>query len=199
MARTFRHVSPLVICLHGEVGTGKTVFAKSFVSEFLIDPQQQQQQEKRREESGGIVEQDVTSPTFLLDNIYKTKNKTTIHHMDLYRLKKPTKDIQRGEIIDPRLISQLGIPEVFNDGVFLIEWAERLGESFRPKKNRIDLVFRSEEQQEEQQEDLEFEEFGDHHDDDDDDDDRGSRTAFLSCSEDLNPIFFQFVETLQKQ
>lgn len=54
-----------VIALFGELGTGKTTFAKYFINSFVAD--------------------EVTSPTFNLLNLYYTEQ-FTIWHFDLYRL-----------------------------------------------------------------------------------------------------------------
>lgn len=58
----------------------------------------------------------VTSPTYLLDNIYIYAEGKTIHHFDLYRL--PTG-------CD---LNMLGIPSVFDSSLCLIEWPQRLAE-----------------------------------------------------------------------
>ncbi|HUK91156.1 MAG TPA: tRNA (adenosine(37)-N6)-threonylcarbamoyltransferase complex ATPase subunit type 1 TsaE [Blastocatellia bacterium] len=55
-----------VILLSGDLGAGKTVFAKGIAAALEIDPA------------------DVTSPSFTLVNTYKGKK--TLHHADLYRL-----------------------------------------------------------------------------------------------------------------
>ena len=54
-----------VILIEGEMGSGKTVFAKGFAKGL------------------GVVEQ-VTSPTFAIHNIYE--GKFTLHHFDFYRI-----------------------------------------------------------------------------------------------------------------
>ena len=53
-----------IILLYGDLGAGKTVFAKGFVSYFSND--------------------EVTSPTFTIENTYEGKIK--IFHFDLYRI-----------------------------------------------------------------------------------------------------------------
>ena len=60
------HFPGMVICLNGELGSGKTVFTKAFASAL------------------GITD-DVTSPTF---NIIKEYNngELPLYHMDVYRL-----------------------------------------------------------------------------------------------------------------
>ncbi len=54
---------PCVILLSGDLGAGKTVFAKGFVSYFVKDA-------------------DVVSPTFAIVNSYEDK----VYHFDLYRI-----------------------------------------------------------------------------------------------------------------
>lgn len=60
----------------------------------------------------------VSSPTYTLAHLYRTPS-LTIVHVDAYRLSGPA------EFLD------LGLEEEMADGVTLIEWAERLGNSFR--------------------------------------------------------------------
>ena len=57
---------------------------------------------------------EVPSPTFTLVQSYYL-NPTTVHHFDLYRLEKSEDAFE------------LGIEELFVDGISLIEWPERLG------------------------------------------------------------------------
>ena len=56
----------MVICLMGELGSGKTVFTKGFASSLE-------------------VEEDVTSPTFNIIKEYTT-GEMDLYHMDVYRL-----------------------------------------------------------------------------------------------------------------
>jgi len=65
-----------IICLHGDLGSGKTTFVKGLASAL------------------GINEESVHSPTFVLMNIYDGKKK--IYHFDLYRLKATTDILQLG-------------------------------------------------------------------------------------------------------
>lgn len=55
-----------VLCLEGELGTGKTALARAFLKHLA-------------------PEANVTSPTFNLVNVYPT-NEGPIYHVDLYRL-----------------------------------------------------------------------------------------------------------------
>jgi tRNA threonylcarbamoyladenosine biosynthesis protein TsaE len=79
-----------IILLSGTLGSGKTTFVKEFVKSMGIDD-------------------NVTSPTFSIQNIYKN-----IHHYDLYN-----KDINE-------FLSLGMLEELEKDGYHLIEWGEEL-------------------------------------------------------------------------
>jgi tRNA threonylcarbamoyladenosine biosynthesis protein TsaE len=98
-----RHLAALarpgdIIALRGDLGLGKTTFARFFVRSLM----------------GEDVE--VPSPTFNLVQTYDTPAGATLWHFDLYRLE------------DPEEAFELGIEEAFADGISLIEWPERLGD-----------------------------------------------------------------------
>ncbi len=82
-----------VYALKGNLGAGKTTFSQFFINSLS---------EK---------EQTVTSPTFNLIQIYKTK-KFDIWHCDFYRLK------------SEKEFENLGIEDAFSSAVTLIEWPE---------------------------------------------------------------------------
>ncbi|MBN4016643.1 tRNA (adenosine(37)-N6)-threonylcarbamoyltransferase complex ATPase subunit type 1 TsaE [Rhodospirillaceae bacterium AH-315-P19] len=86
-----------VIGLGGELGAGKTAFARAFI----------------HARAGGVKE-DVPSPTFTLAQIYDLAE-FPVWHFDLYRLSKAEDAVE------------LGIEDAFADGVSLIEWPGRLG------------------------------------------------------------------------
>lgn len=90
---------PQAICFFGDLAAGKTTFIKGFVAG-----------------AAGISPDLVSSPTFVLLNIYEGKG--VVFHFDLYRLKGPE------EFFD------LGFEEYW-DGLCCIEWAERI-ESILP-------------------------------------------------------------------
>lgn len=88
-----------VLALTGDLGTGKTQFAKGFVAGL-----------------GGIPET-VLSPTFVIVHEYATPTRP-VWHLDAYRLTG-----------DPTEAATLGLDTFLNDPavVTLIEWPERLG------------------------------------------------------------------------
>ncbi len=57
---------PKVVCLNGDLGVGKTVFAKGFAKGLGID-------------------EDITSPTFTIVQSYKGID-MNLHHFDVYRI-----------------------------------------------------------------------------------------------------------------
>jgi tRNA threonylcarbamoyladenosine biosynthesis protein TsaE len=85
-----------VFLLKGDLGAGKTVFAKGLAAGL------------------GIVDADVTSPSFTLVNVHE--GRLRFYHVDLYRL-------------EAGAHQGLGLEEIFDDenAVTVIEWAERLG------------------------------------------------------------------------
>ena len=101
-----------VIFLYGEIGVGKTTFARSLINSF--------ENEKR------IKKSEVLSPTFNIVFEYKIK-KFTIKHFDLYRLKNKND------------IKNIGLFEDLEESIVLIEWPELIKDK---PNNRIDLFFK---------------------------------------------------------
>ena len=100
-----------VIFLYGEIGVGKTTFAR-----FLINNYEKEKKLKVSE---------VLSPTFNIVFEYDIK-KLTIKHYDLYRLKNDND------------IKNIGLFEDLERTITLIEWPELIKEK---PSNRIDLFF----------------------------------------------------------
>ena len=74
------HFPGMVICLNGELGSGKTVFTKAFASALGI-------------------EDDVTSPTFNIIKEYPN-GELPLYHMDVYRLEGNVDELGLDEYFD---------------------------------------------------------------------------------------------------
>ncbi len=94
-----------VFALFGELGSGKTAFARAFIN-ALPRPQEPAQAPTGPEE--------VPSPTFTLLQTYQ-RAPAPVWHFDLYRLVRPDE------------VYELGFEDALGEGIVLIEWPERLG------------------------------------------------------------------------
>ncbi len=94
-----------VIALEGELGAGKTVFAKGFAKALGIKSK-------------------IKSPTFVLMKKYNVPGAISLYHLDCYRIgdHKDLKIPELKEILDA------------SHNIVLIEWAERV-EEILPKKH----------------------------------------------------------------
>ncbi len=103
-----------LVCLYGDLGSGKTTFAQGLAEELS-------------------VKETVNSPTFLIMKKYsfskKTNKKYNLYHFDCYRIS------SYKEILD------LGWEEIINgeNNIIAIEWPEKI-EEILPKK-RLNLKF----------------------------------------------------------
>lgn len=99
----------------GDLGAGKTTLIKGIAKG-----------------AGGILEREVTSPTFSYLHIYS--GKVPIYHFDLYRLR------------NAKEFCALGFQEYLEgDGVCCIEWAERIKDLLPPHTFHICLEHEKEE------------------------------------------------------
>ena len=103
-----------IIFLYGEIGVGKTTFAKFLINGF---------QKKNKLELS-----EVTSPTFNLLNEYQIKQ-FKINHYDLFRLKSEDE------------IKNLSLFEDILNTITLIEWPELIK---KKPSNLIELIFKYE-------------------------------------------------------
>ena len=101
-----------VVFLHGEIGAGKTTFARLLINGF--------ENEKKLKKS------EILSPTFNIVFEYEIKE-FTIKHFDLYRLKNSND------------IKNVGLFENLEQSITLIEWPELI---INKPENRFDLFFK---------------------------------------------------------
>jgi len=84
-----------VICLQGDLGAGKTTFVQGVAQGW------------------GSLDS-VSSPTFILVNVYRRADQSQLFHMDAYRLDSTPE------------AEELDIDSILADGALLIEWPERM-------------------------------------------------------------------------
>lgn len=107
-----------VVALTGDLGAGKTVFARALI--------------RALGRAAGIEIDHVPSPTFTLVQLYELPA-FTLYHFDLYRLESPDE------------AWEIGIEDAFAGGVSVIEWAERIEQLLPADHIRVDLAFGAEE------------------------------------------------------
>lgn len=100
-----------VICLTGNLGAGKTAFARGFI--------------RARASRYGVEVSEVPSPTFTLVQVYELPD-GDIWHFDLFRIERPED------------VFELGIEDAVRHAICLIEWPDRLPDMTFP--SRLDLV-----------------------------------------------------------
>ena len=102
-----------IFLLSGEVGSGKTTMIKSFTKILSVN-------------------NNTSSPTFNIVNEYKDRNKNSVYHFDLYRLK---------SIND---LVEIGFEEYINSGSYcFIEWPEIADSFFKDKYISISILIKS--------------------------------------------------------
>ncbi len=83
------------ICLQGDLGAGKTTFVQGIAA-------------------GWGARDEVSSPTFVLVNIYRGTDEKKLFHLDTYRIESPAE------------AEELDLDAMFAQGPLLIEWPERI-------------------------------------------------------------------------
>lgn len=101
-----------VLALAGDLGAGKTTFARALINALLADH--------------GLPPEDVPSPTFTLVQEYPLPD-FVLYHVDLYRIEAESE------------LDELGLDDAFAEGVLLIEWPDRLGSQL--PVSRLDMDF----------------------------------------------------------
>jgi len=102
---------PLFIALKGDLGAGKTAFARAMI----------------RALPGVAEDEDVPSPTFTLVQTYDSA-KGPVWHFDLYRIEHP------GEL------RELGWDDAIDEGICLVEWPEKAGGALPADRVEIELT-----------------------------------------------------------
>jgi len=97
-----------VICLQGNLGAGKTTFVQGLAQGW------------------GSLDS-VSSPTFILVNVYRSATGEQLFHLDTYRLE----SIPEAEELD--------LDSMLTEGALIIEWPERLGTLISSQRLWINL------------------------------------------------------------
>lgn len=84
-----------VVCLIGDLGSGKTTFVQGLAAGW------------------GSLDQ-VSSPTFVLVNVYRGPDDQNLYHLDAYRLSGPVEALE------------LDLDELISNGPLVVEWADRI-------------------------------------------------------------------------
>ena len=104
-----------IVCLQGDLGAGKTTFVQGLAQGWgSLDP--------------------VTSPTFIIVNMYRRADENQLFHLDTYRLE----SAPEAEMLD--------LDEMLATGPLVIEWAERIASVLPKDRLWINLEYIAEEQ-----------------------------------------------------
>ena len=106
-----------VICLHGNLGAGKTTFVQGIAQGW------------------GSVDS-VSSPTFILVNMYRRADQRKLFHMDAYRLESTSE------------AEELDLDSMLAQGALLIEWPERMNGLIPNERLWVNLEHIDEEERE---------------------------------------------------
>ena len=103
---------PFVLCLYGDLGSGKTVFCKGFAAGL------------------GIPAKSIKSPTYTLMRKYPLK-KNHLYHFDFYRINEA----------DDLLAHDLEEIFAQKNAYIVIEWPERVEKLLPPKRINLELKY----------------------------------------------------------
>jgi tRNA threonylcarbamoyladenosine biosynthesis protein TsaE len=97
-----------VICLQGDLGAGKTTFVQGIAL-------------------GWGSQDSVSSPTFIIVNVYRRGDEARLFHMDAYRLDSTYE------------AEELDLDAMLSEGPLLIEWPERMDGLVPPERLWVNL------------------------------------------------------------
>ncbi|MHC1740352.1 MAG: tRNA (adenosine(37)-N6)-threonylcarbamoyltransferase complex ATPase subunit type 1 TsaE [Anaerolineaceae bacterium] len=104
-----------VLALTGDLGAGKTTLVQGIAQGW------------------GSVDA-VSSPTFVLVNIYRSEEGKLLHHMDAYRIQSALE------------AEDLDIDEMLASGALIVEWPERIQAALPKECLRVELAWVADEQ-----------------------------------------------------
>jgi tRNA threonylcarbamoyladenosine biosynthesis protein TsaE len=104
-----------VICLQGDLGAGKTTFVQGLAQGW------------------GTLDA-VSSPTFIIVNLYRRADGAQLFHMDAYRLE----SVPEAEELD--------MEAMLTQGPLLVEWPERIQGLIPPNRIWLEMEYLAEEQ-----------------------------------------------------
>ena len=104
-----------LVCLVGDLGTGKTTMVQGLAAGW------------------GSLDR-VSSPTFVLVNIYRRSDSLQLHHLDAYRLSGPAEAIE------------LDLEEMLIHGPMVIEWADRIDAALQKDRFLVSMKMNDETQ-----------------------------------------------------
>jgi tRNA threonylcarbamoyladenosine biosynthesis protein TsaE len=104
-----------IICLIGDLGAGKTTFVQGLAAGWgSLDP--------------------VSSPTFVIVNVYRRLDQHKLFHLDAYRLSGPAE------------ATDLDLDSMFDSGSLVIEWADIIAEALPAERLWVNLRYVDENQ-----------------------------------------------------
>jgi tRNA threonylcarbamoyladenosine biosynthesis protein TsaE len=106
-----------VICLQGDLGAGKTTFVQGIA------------------EGWGSLDS-VSSPTFIIVNMYRRGDEARLFHMDAYRLDSTSE------------AEELDLDSMMAQGPLLVEWPERMNGLIPDERLWVSLEYINEEERE---------------------------------------------------
>lgn len=102
-----------VVCLFGNLGTGKTIFTKGIANHL------------------GINKFSIKSPTYTYIRHHKAKNGNNFYHIDLYRL----------DEIDELLLQEINELLEEKSNIIVIEWSERMINNLPKKRTEVRFAY----------------------------------------------------------